>query len=98
AFLRVQGDYPAEVSGNIALIKRGECEFGLKTSLAGAAGAAGAIIYNNAEGDVSGGTLGQINRPEGPYITVGSISGAAGEALVADIKNGVEIVGHLKVD
>ena len=39
-------DYPDAVADQIALISRGECEFGLKAALAGAAGAAGAIIYN----------------------------------------------------
>lgn len=44
-------DYPPEVDGSIALISRGTCEFGLKSALAGAAGAAAAVIYNNAPGD-----------------------------------------------
>ncbi|KAK3671039.1 hypothetical protein LTR78_009000 [Recurvomyces mirabilis] len=50
-------DYPAEVAGNIALIPRGTCPFGLKSSLAGAAGAEAAVIYNNAPGPTGGGTL-----------------------------------------
>lgn len=46
-----------------------------------------------------GGTLGQTSRPDvGPYVPVGAISGAAGEALVASVKSGVEIIGKLHVD
>ncbi|KAF8159876.1 hypothetical protein B0H34DRAFT_654773 [Crassisporium funariophilum] len=92
-------DYPAEVAGKIALIKRGSCEFGRKVALAGASKAAGAIIYNNADGPVGGGTLGAISRPDvGPYIPIGSITGLDGAALVATITAGSEVVGTLKVD
>jgi len=41
-----QTDYPSTVTGNVALISRGTCPFGNKVALAGAAGAAGAIIYS----------------------------------------------------
>jgi Zn-dependent M28 family amino/carboxypeptidase len=85
----VQANFPAEVKGNIALIKRGTCEFGMKIALAGAAGAAGAVIYNNADGPVGGGTLGQPSRPEtGPYVPAGSISGVDGNALLAQMASG----------
>lgn len=36
----VQEDFPPAVKGNIALISRGACEFGLKVAYAGASGAA----------------------------------------------------------
>lgn len=49
------GDFPPEVEGNVALISRGECEFGQKVALAGGAGAVAAILYNNAEGDFQAG-------------------------------------------
>lgn len=39
-------NFPATVSGKLALIERGECTFGDKVALAGNAGAAGAIIYS----------------------------------------------------
>ena len=45
----VAADYPAAVSGKIALIQRGTCAFTAKTQLAQKAGAAGVIIFN--EGD-----------------------------------------------
>lgn len=94
----VQANFPAEVKGNIALIKRGSCEFGLKIALAGAAGAAGAIIYNNADGPVGGGTLGQPSRPEiGPYVPAGSISGVDGNALLAQMASGT-VTGSIVVN
>ncbi|TFK19469.1 Zn-dependent exopeptidase [Coprinopsis marcescibilis] len=90
-------DFPPEVAGNIALISRGTCEFGLKTALAGAAGAAGAIIYNNAPGAVGGGTLGAVSRPDGPYVPVSSVTGEEGATLRAAVAAG-EVIGKLHVD
>jgi len=43
-------DFPASVSGKIALIQRGTYNFSLKIYNAAAAGAIGAIIYNSASG------------------------------------------------
>lgn len=60
-------DYPDEVADQIALISRGECEFGLKSALAGAAGALAAVIFNDEPGPIGSGTLGEPPRPEGPY-------------------------------
>ncbi|KAF1350571.1 hypothetical protein EJ07DRAFT_184015 [Lizonia empirigonia] len=51
-------DYPAGVSNNIALISRGICTFAIKAAAAKAAGAAGAIIYNNVPSQPLSGTLG----------------------------------------
>ncbi|HEX8153907.1 MAG TPA: S8 family serine peptidase, partial [Thermoanaerobaculia bacterium] len=42
-------DFPAEVRGNIALIRRGQIQFRVKARNAKAAGAAGVIVYNNQE-------------------------------------------------
>lgn len=50
-------DYPAETEGNIAFIERGTCPFSEKSVAARAAGAIGAIVYNNVPGPISG-TLG----------------------------------------
>ena len=70
----MQSSFPANVTGQIALIDRGTCEFGLKASLAAAAGATGAIIADNAveTADLppSSVTLGEPTRPEGPYVPV----------------------------
>ncbi|KAI7473459.1 hypothetical protein KC357_g5510 [Hortaea werneckii] len=78
-------DYPEEVDGAIALISRGECEFGLKSSLAGAAGAVAAVVYNNVEGTLGGGTLGEPPRPEGPYVP----------SLFTTLENGTAILNAL---
>ncbi|KAF2755599.1 peptidase M28 [Pseudovirgaria hyperparasitica] len=92
-------DYPAAVAGNIALISRGTCEFGLKSSLAGAAGAIGALIYDNVPGDAPlSGTLGSAPRPTGPYVPTVGTSNNNGTALVQVINSGTEVIAHLDVE
>jgi Zn-dependent M28 family amino/carboxypeptidase len=92
----VAGDYPAGVAGNIALISRGSCDFGLKSALAGSAGAVGALIYNNVAGPVNGG-LGPPPRPEGSYVATLSLSQAEGQAYVAQIQGGANVTASLDV-
>jgi Zn-dependent M28 family amino/carboxypeptidase len=70
-------DYTADVAGKIALIKRGGCSFAQKQQTAAAAGAIGAIVYNNTDGDVNG-TLG---GPENAKIPTGGVTAAAGAQL-----------------
>ncbi|KAK4237591.1 hypothetical protein C8A03DRAFT_44565 [Achaetomium macrosporum] len=77
-------DFPAEVSGNIALISRGTCTFSQKSVNAKAAGAVAAVIYNNAPGALSG-TLG---TPFLEYAPVVGISQEAGAALLAQLAEG----------
>ena len=76
-------DFPPEVSGNIALIQRGEIYFSEKVRNAQNAGAGSVIIYNNIVGgdnfDQNGGTLGS----PGNWIPAISLSKADGKALVA---------------
>jgi hypothetical protein len=81
-------DFPDEVDGAIALISRGTCEFGLKSALAGAAGAVAAIIYNNEKGLIGGGTLGAPPRPEGDYVPTLGISLADGKAILNALDDG----------
>ena len=81
-------DYPAAVDGAIALISRGECEFGLKSALAGAAGAVAAIIYNNARGLIGGGTLGEPPRPEGDYVPTVGVSRKTGNRILNLLDDG----------
>jgi hypothetical protein len=90
-------DYPAEVEGAIALIARGTCEFGLKSALAGSAGALAAVIYNSASGPIGGGTLGPPPRPEGDYIATVGIAQENGTAILAALEAG-EVTGVLSVD
>ena len=79
------------------MVKRGSCEFGQKVALAGAAGAAGAILYNNVDAGWGSVTLSTPSRPQiGPYVPVGGISLAEGEALVASLTAGTQITGSLR--
>jgi Zn-dependent M28 family amino/carboxypeptidase len=89
-------DYPSSVTGNIALISRGSCDFGLKSALASSAGAAAAIIYNNVPGSVNGG-LGTPGRPEGSYVATVSLTQAEGQAYVSQIQGGANVTASLDV-
>ncbi|MFJ8769016.1 M28 family metallopeptidase [Streptomyces clavifer] len=71
----------ADFTGKIALIKRGGCSFADKQAAAGSAGAAGAVIYNNTEGVLSG-TLGDVSSGK---IPTGGLTRAEGEKLVAGL-------------
>ena len=62
-------DFPGEVNRGIALIERGETTFREKVSLAEAAGALAAVIFNNLPGNFSG----TLQEP-GPGIPAVSIS------------------------
>lgn len=74
----------ANFTGKIALIKRGGCTFADKQAVAAEAGAAGAVIYNNTEGLLSG-TLGDAAAGR---IPTGGISQEDGEQLAADLAAG----------
>ncbi|KAJ4357076.1 hypothetical protein N0V95_002814 [Ascochyta clinopodiicola] len=89
-------DFPASVAGSIALVSRGSCDFGLKSALAGGAGAVGAIIYNNVPGTVSA-TLGPPPRPEGPYVATVGISQEQGLAYKSQIQGGSNVTATLDV-
>ncbi|MFB9387803.1 M28 family metallopeptidase [Streptomyces coeruleoprunus] len=71
-------------TGKIALIKRGGCTFAAKQANAAAAGAVGAIIYNNTDGALAG-TLGAADAGK---IPTGGITKAEGEQLTADLAKG----------
>ncbi|MFG2874979.1 M28 family metallopeptidase [Streptomyces sp. NPDC048337] len=79
------GDFAAGAfTGKIALIKRGGCTFATKQANAAAAGAVGAVIYNNTAGALNG-TLGDANAGKVP---TGGITQADGEKLAADAAAG----------
>jgi Zn-dependent M28 family amino/carboxypeptidase len=88
-----ESDYPPEVAGAIALISRGTCPFALKATNALAAGALGAVIYNNVEGFISGGTF----SAPGDYAPSVSITKEAGEALLAQLEAGTAVTADLVV-
>lgn len=88
-------DHP-DLTGTVALIKRGDCEYGLKVALAGAAGASGVIIYNNVEGLPPAGTLAQPSRPQGPYVPSGHVSAADGAKIIAQLEGEGEVVASIQ--
>src|SRR2546430_6191887 len=78
-------DFAGFAAGNIALIQRGGCNFGVKVLNAKAAGASGVIIFN--EGNpgrtavLSGSLLDANNDPFVPDIPVAFTSFAIGKSL-----------------
>ena len=86
-------DYPTAVSGQIALISRGVCTFAIKATNAKAAGAVGAVIYNNVPLQSLSGTLGG----EGDYAPVVGLTQEAGNELLAKLGNGT-VAATLSID
>ncbi|MCT4353748.1 M28 family peptidase [Streptomyces sp. Je 1-79] len=82
------GDYaPGAFNGRIALIKRGGCAFAVKQEQAAAAGAVGALIYNNIDAGY-GPLSGTLGDPAAAKIPTGGISKAEGEKLAAELAAG----------
>ncbi len=69
--------FPPAVSGNIALIRRGTTTFADKVTLAKAAGAVAAIIYNNVD-DAGSWTLGEA----GDWLPAVQVTQATGNAIL----------------
>lgn len=81
------GEFPKTVKGQIALIERGTLLFAEKAANAMAAGAKGAVIFNNRSGPFSG-TLVTAKAPNGkPWIPTIGVSQGAGQALRASRLN-----------
>ena len=77
-------EIPAEVKGNVALIKRGDLAFTDKITNAAKAGAKAVIIYNN---EANGDALINMQYPEGqtvPAIFMGNSGGALIKANAAN--------------
>jgi Zn-dependent M28 family amino/carboxypeptidase len=87
-------DFPPESANSIVLISRGECPFAEKATNAASAGALGAVIYNNVEGAISGGTF----SAPGDYAPSVSISQEAGQALLALLEAGTPVTVELEVN
>lgn len=75
----------AAINGNIAVIDRGTCEFGIKALNAQNAGAAAVIIMNNATGTIDMGAGAQGGNVSIPVIMV---SQADGNAIKAQLNGG----------
>jgi Zn-dependent M28 family amino/carboxypeptidase len=78
------------ISGKIALVQRGGCAFAQKQQSAAAAGAIGAIVYNNTDGELNG-TLGD---PANAAIPTGGITQGDGLALAG--KDGTPVTLELR--
>jgi Zn-dependent M28 family amino/carboxypeptidase len=81
-----ESDFPAETEGNIALMQRGTCTFTSKYANAKAAGAVGALIFNDGfEGRVD--PLPTV-APSDVGIPAAMISSTIGESLVEEAEAG----------
>jgi len=74
-------EFPQGVSGNIALVQRGELYFSEKVTNAMNAGASGVVIYNNVPGGFRG-TLGDTDA----WIPAVSISREDGDKILAHLQ------------
>jgi aminopeptidase Y len=89
-------DYPADVKGAVALIKRGTCSFDAKSANAGKAGAAAAVIYNNeAGGETTYGTLGQ---PSDDHVPTWGMNNAEGSHYAKYLEAGTALDVSAYVD
>ncbi|KRF62070.1 aminopeptidase [Bacillus sp. Soil768D1] len=84
----------AGVTGKIALIQRGSLTFAEKVLNAAEKGAAGVILFNNADGELNG-TLGGANDKYIPSVT---ITKKDGEALLEKLNAGVKLTASLKIE
>ncbi|GAW20196.1 hypothetical protein ANO14919_096930 [Xylariales sp. No.14919] len=77
-------DYPEDLSGKVAFVKRGTCSFGAKSELAGKAGAIAAVIFNSNADGLSG-TLGV---PSPYHVATFGLSGEDAEPVIEKLKAG----------
>jgi len=82
-----------DLTGKIAFIRRGECDFAVKVKNAQDAGAIGAVVANHEDGGDSVLTMGG----DDPTITIQSlfIGYSDGNAIEAEIPNGVDVEFNL---
>lgn len=89
-----EDDYPEEVKGSIAFIKRGTCPFGTKSSNAGKAGAIAAVVYNYEKDGVQG-TLGS---PQPDHIATFGLSGEDAAPVLETLSKGKSIDAIAYID
>lgn len=87
-------DYPANMTGSIAFIRRGSCPFGDKSSGAGKAGAVAAVIYNNEKGSLQG-TLGE---PSPHHVPTFGLSAEEAAPYLEDLQNGTKVDSIAYID
>jgi Zn-dependent M28 family amino/carboxypeptidase len=88
-------DFAGFPAGNIALIQRGTCTFRTKVDNAVAAGAAGAIIFNEGQTGRTGPINGTLGQPQAGIPAVGSTF-AVGEQIYNLLRSG-PVTTHLAV-
>lgn len=83
----------AQINGNIAVIRRGTCEFGAKVFAVQTAGAVAAIVVNNEPN----GTITMAAGDLGNLVNIPSImvSQADGEAIISALSNGESLSATL---
>lgn len=86
-----ESDFPADLKGKVALIHRGTCVSGEKVAFATSKGAAGVIIYNNADGNLLGYSLQRYPTKDNEYVPTAGITRAAGEGIIAQLGLGAEV-------
>ncbi|KAF2262228.1 aminopeptidase-like protein Y [Lojkania enalia] len=89
-------DFPEEVAGSVAFIKRGTCPFGTKSENAGRAGAIAAIVYNYEKDPVQG-TLG---TPSPYHVASFGLSGEEAEPIIKRLKQGkyVDAIAYIDAE
>jgi Zn-dependent M28 family amino/carboxypeptidase len=78
-------DFVGFPSGNVALIQRGTCDFGLKVENAKAAGASAVVIFNE-------GTIGQPDRNSTLFPTLAGYDASGVPVVGTDYATGKELV------
>jgi aminopeptidase Y len=87
-------DFPGNVTGNIAFIRRGTCPFGTKSEHAGKAGAIAAVIYNSAKGELHG-TLG---TPAPNHVATFGLSDKEAKPFLEALEKGDRVDGSAYID
>jgi Zn-dependent M28 family amino/carboxypeptidase len=90
-------DFTGAYTGSIVLIQRGACTFQQKHDNAVAVGAAGVLVYNNAE-DPTEAVNGRLTDATSGRIPIGGLPRGEGETLAADVTAGpVTVTMELRV-
>jgi hypothetical protein len=84
--------YLANPAGKIALIERGLCEFDNKVARAQLAGAVGAIVHNNVEGELALGGASPVTLPDGPTVDISIPAVGVAKSVGLLMRDGVQPV------
>ena len=77
-------DFASFTEGNIALVRRGTCDFADKVDNAAAAGAVGVIVFNQGNTPERSGALTGVTLGRPVAVPVVGVSTATGDSLMAD--------------